>query len=46
MQRYEFKDNNANTNYVIFAESEDNAWADLCDCFGTGYVFENIELLG
>ena len=46
MQRYEFKDNNANTNYILFAEDEEEAWAQLCDCFGTSYVFENVELLG
>lgn len=41
---YIFTDTEDNTNYTILANSEDDAWAQVCDRLGTGYVFSNVEL--
>ena len=44
MKKYTFVDTLTNKEITIICESEDSAWATLCDKFGSGYVFENIEI--
>lgn len=44
MTIYRFTDTLTSENIAITCACEDNAWAELCDRFGTGYVFENITL--
>ena len=40
---FKFIDNNTNEAISLTCACEDDAWCNLCDTFGTGYVFENIE---
>jgi len=43
MKEFTFKDNLQEMEICFWAKDEEAAWAELCDDFGTGYVFENIE---
>lgn len=43
MTTFTFKDNLTREMYSVKAYTEDDSWGILCDHFGTGYVFENIE---
>ena len=40
---YVFRDSFEQTEITITAPNEDMAWEVLCDMYGTGYVFENVE---
>ena len=40
---YRFVDTLTGEEIAMIRMSEDDAWKDLCDMFGCGYVFENIE---
>lgn len=44
MTIYRFTDTLTEENIAITCACEDDAWAELCDRFGAGYVFENIAL--
>ena len=44
MTIYRFTDTLTGRNITIACTCEDDAWAMLCDRFGTGYVFENMTL--
>jgi hypothetical protein len=43
---YTFKDRLQNVTITIMSATEDEAWMDLADNYGSGYVLENIEYLG
>lgn len=43
MTTFKFIDTLTNKTIAMIRASENDAWGDLCDMFGTGYVFENIE---
>lgn len=40
---YTFRDTFQEITITFMAESIEAAWEDLCNNYGTGYVFENIE---
>lgn len=44
MAIYRFTDTLTGRKITVACACEDDAWATLCDRFGTGYVFENIAL--
>lgn len=43
MTLFKFIDNLTGKGIALLSTSEDDAWANLCNQFGTGYVFENVE---
>ena len=40
---YRFIDTLTGKEITMIRMNEDDAWETLCNMFGTGYVFENIE---
>lgn len=43
MTTFRFIDTCTHEEIVMIRDCADSAWADLCNHYGTGYVFENIE---
>ena len=43
MTTYRFNDTMTEQTIIITTNTEDSAWEMLCNKYGTGYVFENIE---
>lgn len=43
---YTFKDTLQNVTITIMSTTEDEAWMNLADNYGSGYVLENIEYIG